>query len=163
MVILVAGTICVDCFNRVAVSQVKRIRIKYFASLMRQNIGWHDIEKSKSNFTVRLSEYDFETIENSKFLPTYIFLTNYRDIEKIKNGIAEQVSHFMNQVMTFILCVIISFVYGWQLTLIVVSYVPIVIIMSFLITKVKLSQLMNGAEIHMFSNYRIKLLHQQRS
>lgn len=55
---LVAGIICVDCFNQAAISQVTRIRVKYFASLMRQDIGWYDIEKGKSNFTVRLAEYN---------------------------------------------------------------------------------------------------------
>lgn len=53
---LIAGIICVDCFNQAAISQVTRIRIKYFASLMRQDIGWYDIEKGKSNFTVRIAE-----------------------------------------------------------------------------------------------------------
>lgn len=56
LVLLIAGTICVDCFNQVAISQVTQIRVKYFASLMQQNIGWYDIEKSKTNFTVRLAE-----------------------------------------------------------------------------------------------------------
>lgn len=54
---ILAGAICVDCFNRTAISQVTRMRVKYFTSLMRQNIGWYDLEKSKSNFTVRLAEY----------------------------------------------------------------------------------------------------------
>lgn len=53
---LIAGAICVDCFNQTAISQVTRIRIKYFASLMRQDIGWYDTEKGNSNFTVRLAE-----------------------------------------------------------------------------------------------------------
>lgn len=54
---LLAGAICVDCFNRAAIFQVTRMRVKYFKSLMRQDIGWYDLEKSKSNFTVRLTEY----------------------------------------------------------------------------------------------------------
>lgn len=53
---LIAGIICVDCFNQAAISQVSRIRIKYFTSLMRQEIGWYDLEKGKSNFTARLAE-----------------------------------------------------------------------------------------------------------
>lgn len=53
---LIAGIISVDCFNRAAISQIARIRIEYFSSLMRQDIGWYDIEKGKSNFTVRLAE-----------------------------------------------------------------------------------------------------------
>lgn len=55
---IVAGTICVDCFNQAAISQVTRMRIRYFTSLMRQEMGWYDLEKSKSgNFAVRLDEY----------------------------------------------------------------------------------------------------------
>lgn len=53
---LFAGAICVDCFNRAAIYQVTRMRIKYFTSLMRQDIAWYDMEKSKANFTVRLAE-----------------------------------------------------------------------------------------------------------
>lgn len=55
-IILIAGVICVDCFNRTAISQVSRMRVKYFSSLMRQNIEWYDLERSKSNFAVRLAE-----------------------------------------------------------------------------------------------------------
>lgn len=54
---LVSGVICVDCFNRTAVRQMTRMRIKYFESVMRQEIAWHDIEGGKSNFTVRISEW----------------------------------------------------------------------------------------------------------
>lgn len=54
---LVAEFISLSCFNYTAISQVKRLRIKYFTSLMRQEIGWYDLERSKSNFTVRLDEY----------------------------------------------------------------------------------------------------------
>lgn len=56
-ILLFAGAICVDCFNHSAISQVTRMRVKYFTSLMRQDMGWFDMEKSKSNFAVRLDEY----------------------------------------------------------------------------------------------------------
>lgn len=131
---LIAGIICVDCFNQAAISQVTRIRIKYFASLMRQDIGWYDIEKGKSNFTVRLAEYDSNIglTRNEKFI--YHFICS--DIEKMKTGIAEQVSHFLNLTLGFVICVILSFIYGWELTLIVISYIPILCIMNIIIAKV---------------------------
>lgn len=53
----VFGILCVDCFNRSAIRQVTRIRIKYFESLMRQDIGWHDVFGGNTNFTVRITEY----------------------------------------------------------------------------------------------------------
>lgn len=55
---LVAEFISLSCFNYLAISQVTRIRIKYFTSLVRQEIGWYDLERDKSNFIVRLDEYD---------------------------------------------------------------------------------------------------------
>lgn len=53
---LVVEFVSMSCFNYAAISQVKRMRIKYFTSLMRQEIGWYDLEKSKTNFIVRLDE-----------------------------------------------------------------------------------------------------------
>lgn len=62
----------------------------------------------------------------------------FRDIEKIKIGIAEQVSHVLALIMGCVIYVVMSFIYGWELTLIVVSYIPILFIMNLLIAKVNL-------------------------
>lgn len=59
-----------------------------------------------------------------------------RDIEKIRDGIAEKVSHFLVLIMGFVICVIMSFIYGWKLSLIVIPYVPIVLITNMIIAKV---------------------------
>lgn len=61
---------------------------------------------------------------------------HFSDIEKIKNGIAEQVSHFLYIIFTFIIFIIVSFIYGWELTLIIISYVPIVFITNIIVGKV---------------------------
>lgn len=53
---LIAGIICVDCFNHAALSQINRIRIKFFQSLMRQEVGWYDVAGSNNNFAVRIIE-----------------------------------------------------------------------------------------------------------
>lgn len=66
--------------------------------------------------------------------------TNFRDIEKIKNGISEKASHFLNTLLTAIVCIVVSIGYGWQLTLIVISYLPIVCLMNFFIAKVKFGE-----------------------
>lgn len=59
-----------------------------------------------------------------------------RDIEKIKTGLAEDVSHFLNLMFSFVICVVISFIYGWKLTLIVISYLPLVFATNIIIGKV---------------------------
>lgn len=60
----------------------------------------------------------------------------YRDIDRIKAGIGEQVSHFINTALTTSLCIFTAFVYGWQLTLIVITYLPIVLTLHYVIAKV---------------------------
>lgn len=54
---LIAAIFAVDCFNQTALRQITRIRIKYFQSLMRQEIGWYDVTGSNSNFAVRATEW----------------------------------------------------------------------------------------------------------
>ncbi|XP_031626071.1 multidrug resistance protein homolog 65-like [Contarinia nasturtii] len=109
------GILCVDCFNRTSIRQVTRLRVKYFESLMRQDIAWYDCSGSKTNFTIRITE----------------------DIEKIKSGIAEDVSHFLNLMFSFVIFVSISFIYGWQLTIIVISYLPLVFFANIFIGKLQ--------------------------
>lgn len=50
------GIFSVDCFNQAALRQITRIRIKFFQSLMRQEIGWYDVAGNENNFAVRINE-----------------------------------------------------------------------------------------------------------
>lgn len=56
LVHFMAGIICVDSFNHSALRQISRIRVKFFESLMRQEIGWYDVDGSSHNFAVRATE-----------------------------------------------------------------------------------------------------------
>lgn len=53
---LAAGSFSVDCFNRAAIHQITKIRIKFFESLIRQEIGWFDVADKTNNFAVRITE-----------------------------------------------------------------------------------------------------------
>lgn len=55
-------------------------------------------------------------------------------------GLAEDVSHFLALLFSFVICVAIAFIYGWQLTLIVISYLPIVFATNIFIGKVSAKQ-----------------------
>lgn len=61
-------------------------------------------------------------------------------MEKIRTGIGEQVSHFMCLMAGFVICVAISFSYGWKLTLVVIGYVPIIIVTNIIIYKVNAAE-----------------------
>lgn len=52
----VTATLAIDNFNNAALRQVTRIRIKYFQSLMRQDISWYDVCGNNNNFAVRITE-----------------------------------------------------------------------------------------------------------
>lgn len=60
----------------------------------------------------------------------------FRDMEKIRTGLGEDVSHFLTLVFSFVISVIIAFIYGWQLTLIVISYLPIVFVTNIFVGRV---------------------------
>lgn len=62
----------------------------------------------------------------------------FRDIEKIRDAIAEKVIQFVYLVSGVVICGIISFSYGWKLSLVIVSYIPIVMITNAIIGKVSL-------------------------
>lgn len=56
LVEFLAGIFAVDGFNQAAIRQITRIRIEYFQSLMRQEIGWYDVFGGSNNFAVRITE-----------------------------------------------------------------------------------------------------------
>lgn len=63
-------------------------------------------------------------------------LFSSRDIEKIRDGISEKVHFFLHGLTTFFVSLIIAFYYGWKLSLVVISYVPIAFVANTIIEKV---------------------------
>lgn len=57
----------------------------------------------------------------------------------MKEGIGEKLAIFVYLTTSFISSVIISFVYGWKLTLVVLSCAPIIIIATAIVAKVQSS------------------------
>lgn len=62
-----------------------------------------------------------------------------RDLDKMKEGIGEKLGIFTHLTTSFISSIIISFVYGWKLTLVVLSCAPIIIIATAMVAKVQSS------------------------
>ncbi|XP_062136311.1 LOW QUALITY PROTEIN: multidrug resistance protein homolog 65 [Drosophila sulfurigaster albostrigata] len=114
VIMFISGIFSVDIFNFIALRQVTRMRIKLFESVMRQDIGWHDLA-TKQNFAQSMTD----------------------DIEKIRDGISEKVGHFVYLIVGFIITVGISFGYGWKLTLAVSCYIPLVIVVNYYVAKIQ--------------------------
>lgn len=60
----------------------------------------------------------------------------YRDVNKIKDGIGDKFGNGIQYFATFFICLIISLVRGWKLTLVVLSVSPLLFLSSALFTKV---------------------------
>lgn len=57
-------------------------------------------------------------------------------MEKYREGIGEKVPMLIYLVMSFVTAVIISFWYGWELTLVILSCAPVIIITTAVVAKV---------------------------
>ncbi|XP_055916390.1 multidrug resistance protein homolog 49 [Eupeodes corollae] len=108
--------IAVDIMNAVALKQIRRIRTLFLESILRQDMSWYDTS-SGNNFSSKMTE----------------------DLEKLKEGIAEKVAIFAFLIMTFITSIAASFLYGWKLTLVVITCCPFIIISTALVAKIQSS------------------------
>lgn len=62
-----------------------------------------------------------------------------RDIEKIRTGIGERLGQFLFLAIGFSYLMAISFSYGWELSLVVIGYVPIIFATNTVISKVQVA------------------------
>ncbi|RKP14622.1 P-loop containing nucleoside triphosphate hydrolase protein [Piptocephalis cylindrospora] len=108
-VILAAATFVVSYFQMsiwmyVGERQCKKMRELYYASVLRQEIGWFD-RTSSGNLTSRLSG----------------------DINLIQDGISEKVGLIIQYAAMFIAGFAIAFSKGWKMSLVMLSVMPLLI------------------------------------
>ncbi|XP_057304790.1 ATP-dependent translocase ABCB1-like isoform X3 [Hydractinia symbiolongicarpus] len=88
-----------------AVRQIHRIRIHFFQSILRQDIGWFDVNEG-GGLTSRLSD----------------------DLTKMQSGIGDKVGMTVQALTMFFAGFGLGFSYSWKLTLIILSLTPAIII-----------------------------------
>lgn len=93
--------------------QIHRIRKAFFRNIMRQDIGWFDTHET-GELNTRLSD----------------------DINQIHEGIGDKVSTFLQWFSSAISSFIIGFVYGWQLTLVMLSVAPLLALAAGVMSKI---------------------------
>lgn len=106
----------VDLLNVAAFRQIARVRRMFLRAVLRQDMSWYDTNTS-TNFASRITE----------------------DLDKMKEGIGEKLGIFTYLMVSFISSIIISFIYGWKLTLVVLSCAPIIVIATAIVAKVQSS------------------------
>ncbi|XP_011646882.1 multidrug resistance protein homolog 49 isoform X1 [Pogonomyrmex barbatus] len=115
-IMFIFSTIMVDLLNMAATRQINRVRKMFLKAVLRQDMAWYDTNTS-TNFASRIND----------------------DLEKMKDGIGEKLAIFTYLMTSFFASIIISFVYGWKLTLVVLSCAPIIIIATAIVAKVQSS------------------------
>ena len=109
IIVLLAGWIQTSCLMFSSERQINLLREKYFASVIRQNIGFFD-----TNDTGEL---------NTRM---------YDDVKKIHDGIGEKVGIAVQSLAQFISGIVIALVYGWKLGLVCISLLPVIGFSGFL-------------------------------
>uniref|UniRef100_A0A8D0EJ10 Phosphatidylcholine translocator ABCB4 n=1 Tax=Strix occidentalis caurina TaxID=311401 RepID=A0A8D0EJ10_STROC len=100
--VLFAAYIQVSFWTLAAGRQIKRIRQELFHAVMRQEIGWFDVND--------VGELNTRLVD---------------DISKINEGIGEKIAMFFQAVATFFTGFIVGFTKGWKLTLVILALSPV--------------------------------------
>ncbi|NXM26526.1 MDR1 protein, partial [Oxyruncus cristatus] len=99
---LILSTIQVWTFLVAATRQTTRIRQKFFFAVLHQEMAWFDTTQI-GMLNTRLTE----------------------DINTIHQGIGDKICIFLQFFTTFLAGIIIGFIYGWKLTLVILSVSPL--------------------------------------
>ncbi|XP_048159716.1 ATP-binding cassette sub-family B member 5 isoform X1 [Corvus hawaiiensis] len=100
--VLILSIIQVWTFLVAATRQTARIRQKFFFAVLHQEMAWFDTTQI-GTLNTRLTD----------------------DINTIREGIGDKISIFLQFFSTFVSGLIIGFIYGWKLTLVVMSVSPL--------------------------------------
>ncbi|XP_061811583.1 ATP-dependent translocase ABCB1-like isoform X3 [Nerophis lumbriciformis] len=101
--VLVTAYMQVAFFTISAAWQVQRIRKRFFHSVMRQDIGWFDVNDTEE-LNTRLTQ----------------------DVYKIQEGIGDKVGMLLQSISTFILSFVVGISKGWKLTLVILAVCPMI-------------------------------------
>ncbi|XP_015213560.2 ATP-dependent translocase ABCB1 isoform X1 [Lepisosteus oculatus] len=114
--VLLAAYLQIACWTIAAGRQVKRLRKRFFHAIVRQEIGWFDMNET-GQLNTRLTD----------------------DIYKVNEGIGDKVALLIQSVTTFIAGFIVGFITGWKLTLVILAVSPLLGISAALFSKVMTS------------------------
>ncbi|CAG2103942.1 unnamed protein product [Medioppia subpectinata] len=110
---LVCGYVMVATFSTAANNQAQRIRILFFRSILRQDISWFDT-KTSGDFATKVTA----------------------DLDKLQEGVGDKVALCIFSFSTVLCSLGTAFYYGWELTLVILSVTPVLIISFSIIAKI---------------------------
>uniref|UniRef100_A0A8C6YPP8 Phosphatidylcholine translocator ABCB4-like n=1 Tax=Nothoprocta perdicaria TaxID=30464 RepID=A0A8C6YPP8_NOTPE len=100
--VLIAAYVQTSFWTLAAGRQVKKIRKQFFHAIMRQEIGWFDVND--------VGELNTRLID---------------DVAKINEGIGDKIGLLVQSLTTFITGFIVGLIRGWKLTLVILAVSPV--------------------------------------
>ncbi|XP_032926696.1 ATP-dependent translocase ABCB1 [Catharus ustulatus] len=100
--VLIAAYVQTAFWTLAAGRQIKRIREKFFHAIMRQEIGWFDVNDA-GELNTRLLD----------------------DVSKINEGIGDKIGLLVQSVTTFVAGFVVGLIRGWKLTLVILAVSPV--------------------------------------
>ncbi|XP_009872053.1 PREDICTED: multidrug resistance protein 1-like, partial [Apaloderma vittatum] len=111
--VLFAAYIQTSFWTLAAGRQIRKIRQKFFHSIMRQDIGWFDVN-DVGELNTRLQD----------------------DVSKINEGIGDKIGLLVQSLTTFVAGFVVGLIRGWKLTLVILAVSPVLGISAALWAKV---------------------------
>ncbi|XP_053914028.1 ATP-dependent translocase ABCB1 isoform X2 [Cuculus canorus] len=100
--VLIAAYIQTSFWTLAAGRQIKKVREKFFHAIMRQDIGWFDVND--------VGELNTRLID---------------DVSKINEGIGDKMGLLFQSLTTFIAGFVVGLIRGWKLTLVILAVSPL--------------------------------------
>ncbi|XP_029444667.1 multidrug resistance protein 1-like isoform X2 [Rhinatrema bivittatum] len=102
LAVLIAAYIQISFWTLAAGRQIRKIRREFFHAVLRQEIGWFDVNDA-GELNTRLTD----------------------DISKINEGIGDKIAMLFQSLATFLAGFVIGFIKGWKLTLVILAISPV--------------------------------------
>uniref|UniRef100_A0A914UX02 Uncharacterized protein n=1 Tax=Plectus sambesii TaxID=2011161 RepID=A0A914UX02_9BILA len=109
---LLLGYIVMACWYTSCERQIHRIRQRFFAAILRQNVAWLD-QNPAGALTTKMSD----------------------GIDRMKEGMGDKIGILCQSIATFICGITIAFTNSWKMTLVMMAIVPFIAFSLFLSVK----------------------------
>ncbi|OQR82293.1 ATP-binding Cassette (ABC) Superfamily [Achlya hypogyna] len=123
--VLVSGFVQVACWSITASRQAKRLRHAYASAILRQDIGWFDV-----NEPLQLA---------SRIADTTLL---------VQNGMGRKVGDAINYATMGLSSMVLGFVYGWELSLVLFACIPFIVLSTYLMTKALTAAVQGGIDAY---------------
>ncbi|XP_053569971.1 ATP-dependent translocase ABCB1 [Bombina bombina] len=111
--VLIAGYLQISFWTLAAGRQIRKIRRNFFHAVLRQEIGWFDVN-DPGELNTRLTD----------------------DVSKINEGIGDKIALLFQSLATFLTGFVIGFIKGWKLTLVILAISPIMALSAAIWSKI---------------------------